>query len=119
MSNRLSHWKIFVSVGTLCFVLLAMRLTATPQSTPSATLSTRLQTAAATNDLAGTISLTSATSGTHTFSAAFGHAPVCVVTPTSDPTTSVWVVTTTTSVTAHIHNSSTITFNYVCVGNPN
>jgi hypothetical protein len=119
MPNRRSTRKIVRSIGAFCLVSLALCLNAIPQSTkPSVTISTRLQTFAATNDLTGTIAITSGTSGSHTFSAAFNSAPVCVLTPTTDPMTSWWVVTTTSTVTAHIHTGSTIMFNYICVGNP-
>src|SRR5437016_3381606 len=119
MPNRPSTRKIFMSLGAFCLIALALCLTATPQSTvPSVTLSTRLQTSTTTNDLVGTIAV-SGTSGSHMFSASFSSAPVCVLTPTTDPATSWWVVTTTSNVTAHIHNSSTITINYICAGNPN
>jgi hypothetical protein len=71
---------------------------------------------------AGTISVSSSTSGSTTFagSCAFSNPPVCTITPTSDPTSvgSYWVTSTRTSVTAYLHTSGTIRFDYACVGNP-
>lgn len=75
--------------------------------------------AAANSDLAGTIVITSATSAAQTFKTAYTAAPVCVLTPTSNPgALTWWVTTTTTSVTANLSASGTVTFNYVCMGNP-
>ena len=80
-----------------------------------------LNQSAANGDVAGTISLAAATSASHTFSAAFNSAPICVLTPTSNPASSLrwWVTATTANVTAHTSASATIAFNYQCVGNPN
>lgn len=76
--------------------------------------------AAANGDTAGQISISSATSGSKTFGAAYSSAPACTASPTSNPGSVVWWVTSsTTSVTVNLSASSTITFNYVCVGNPN
>lgn len=76
--------------------------------------------AAANSDLAGTIVITSATSVSQTFATAYTAAPVCVLTPTSNPgSLTWWVTTTTTSVTANLSASGTVTFNYICMGNPN
>jgi hypothetical protein len=128
MSYGLSTRSPIISVCILLVLSFAWCLTATPQSTPSATLATRLQTNAANNDLVGTISVTAGTSSaSHSFSGAFASAPVCVLTPTADGApigaTSWWVVTSTTAVTAHTHANitvgNTLVFDYVCVGNPN
>jgi hypothetical protein len=128
MLQGLSMQKRLTSVAAICVLLLALCLTATPQSAPSVTLASRLQTGAANNDLVGTVSVAVGTaSASHTFSGNFAVAPVCVLTPTADgaaqAATSWWVVTTTTSVSAHTHNSVTgttpLVFNYVCIGNPN
>ncbi|MGH9433462.1 MAG: hypothetical protein ACRD3T_18170 [Terriglobia bacterium] len=75
---------------------------------------------AANGDIAGTISLSSATSASHTFSNAFTSTPLCVLTPASKPGSGQlwWVTATTTKVTANVSATATITFNYVCVGNP-
>jgi hypothetical protein len=76
--------------------------------------------AGANGDLAGQIAISAATSGSHTFSSAYSNAPVCTVSPTSAPgTTTWWVTTTTTAVTVNLSASGTITFNYICIGNPN
>ena len=73
------------------------------------------------NDAQGTISISSGTSASHAFSHSYTSAPICVLTPTSDPTSAGvwWVTTTTTQVTANIHTAAAITFTYVCHGNPN
>ena len=76
---------------------------------------------AANGDVAGTIAVSGATSASHTFTLAFNSAPVCVLTPVSQPASGVswWVTASATSVTAYVSSSSTITFNYLCSGNPN
>lgn len=72
------------------------------------------------NDISGTISISSATSGSYTFAQAYSHAPVCVLTPTSNPGSLTWWVTaSTTAVTANLSASGTLTFNYHCFGAPN
>lgn len=79
-----------------------------------------INTANSANDIAGTITISAATSASHTFSTAYSNAPVCTLTPTSNPGSLTWWVTTsTTAVTANLSASGTITFNYVCVGGPN
>jgi hypothetical protein len=72
------------------------------------------------NDLAGTISVSSSTSGSYTFGTAYNVAPLCTVTPSTNPrATGVWWVTsTTTAVTAHLTTPGSITFNFHCIGNP-
>lgn len=81
---------------------------------------THINQSAVSQDLAGTISLTAATSASHTFAGAFASAPACIITPTSSlGTTAWWVTTTTLAVTANVSVASTVTFNYVCIGNPN
>ena len=76
---------------------------------------------AAAKDIAGTIAIVAGTSAAHTFSTAYGSAPICTLSPITDPglTQTWWVTTSTTVVTANISTSATITFNYICVGNPN
>jgi len=80
-----------------------------------------LNQSSANGDAAGTISLSSATSASHTFSVAFSSAPICVLTPTSDPGSGqrYWVTTTASAVTANVSAAATITFAYHCMGNPN
>jgi hypothetical protein len=79
-----------------------------------------LTTSAAGSDLAGTLSISAGTAGSHTFAAPFASAPVCVLAPTSNPgLLTWWVTTTTTAVTANLSAPGTLTFAYVCVGNPN
>jgi hypothetical protein len=74
-----------------------------------------------TSDSQGTVTITSSTSATVNFSVAFQHAPICTLTPTSDSTSvgSYWVTSLTSSFTANVHTSGTITFNYICMANPN
>lgn len=74
----------------------------------------------ANNDISGQIAVSSATSAGYTFARAYGSAPVCVLTPTSNPGSLTWWVTaTTTAVTANLSASGTLTFNYHCFGSPN
>jgi hypothetical protein len=72
---------------------------------------------AANTDIQGVIAISSATSASKTFTTAYTNAPVCTITPISDPTaTGVWwVTTTTTTVTANVKTSGTISFNYTCI----
>jgi hypothetical protein len=70
-------------------------------------------------DLAGTIAIVAATSGTFTFSTAYGAAPICVASPISNPPVAWWVTSTATAVKVNLAAATTITFNYHCVGNPN
>ncbi len=73
----------------------------------------------ANSDLAGTITVSGVSSASHTFSSAFTSAPVCTVTPTTSlGSTSWWVTTSTTAVTANVSRVGTATFTYVCIGNP-
>jgi hypothetical protein len=69
----------------------------------------------------GTISLSSATSASHAFTTAYGSAPICTLTPTSDPTTlgAYWATATATAVTANIHMSGSITFYFHCASSIN
>jgi hypothetical protein len=74
-----------------------------------------------TSDSQGTVTLTSSSNATVNFTVAFQHPPICTLTPTSDPTSvgAYWVTSTTSSFTVNVHTSGTITFNYICMGNPN
>ena len=75
-----------------------------------------------TTDTQGTVMITSSTSATVNFSVPFLAYPICTLTPTSDPTSvgGYWVSGTTHSAfTVNLHRSGTITFNYICMGNPN
>jgi hypothetical protein len=74
-----------------------------------------------TSDTQGSVTLSSATSATVNFSVAFQHAPICTLTPTSDPTSvgGYWVTSTISSFTANVHTAGSITFNYICMANPN
>ena len=70
-------------------------------------------------DLAGQISINSGTSTSFTFSQAYTNAPLVVVTPMSNPTSTgaYWVTTTNTGFTISVSISGTITFNYLVIGN--
>jgi hypothetical protein len=85
------------------------------------TVPSHVNTGSSNNDLDGTISISSSTSASYTFATAFNSAPSCVIVPTTDPTSlgAYWVTATTSALTAHIHTSGSLTFNYHCVGNPN
>jgi hypothetical protein len=83
--------------------------------------------ASANHDLAGTITITGGnTSQSHTFTTAFGAAPVVVVTPTSSPYVAgigtYWVTSSTTGFVVNCDSISSppvsITFNYIVIGNP-
>jgi hypothetical protein len=78
-------------------------------------------TASANNDTSGQLRVSSATSASYTFVTVWSAPPACALTPTSDPTAigAWWVTTSTSTLTANLHTRGTITFNYVCVGNPN
>lgn len=68
-------------------------------------------------DNAGTIVITSSTTGTYTFAnTGYSSSPVCTLTPITDPTAvgTWWATTTATVLTANVHASGTITFNYTC-----
>ncbi len=81
-----------------------------------------IQQNAASSDIAGTITVTtSETSASKTFGAGYTDAPACTLTPTSNPGSLTWWVTTSTAaVTASVsaEPSTSITFNYTCIGNP-
>jgi hypothetical protein len=73
-----------------------------------------------TKDSQGTVTITGNTGATVNFSVPFQQVPICTLTPTSDPTSvgAYWVTSTTSSFTVNLHKSGSITFNYVCMGNP-
>ncbi len=84
------------------------------------TLGRHLNQFAANGDLAGQISISSSTSASKTFAISYTSAPVCVASPTSSPgSLGWWVTTTSSSVAINLSASGTLTFNYVCTGNPN
>ncbi|MGH9406769.1 MAG: hypothetical protein ACRD3D_13155 [Terriglobia bacterium] len=79
------------------------------------------QTNNAASDASGTISISSSTSGSHTFSAAYSSAPVCVVTQqglSASPTVYFGVSASTTTLTVYASTSGTYTVGYLCMGNP-
>ena len=70
-------------------------------------------------DLAGSITITGGTSSSFTFSQPYVNAPIVVVTPLSDPTSTgtYWVTSTPEGFTVNVSISGTITFNYLVIGN--
>lgn len=133
MANQFLNRKIWVPFGVVAAILLTLRLSAIPQSvstTAGLTLASsngRLLTNAANNDLAGTITIAvTSNSNAHSFTTPnYSSAPVCVATPTTLPTSSgvaqTYVSTTTSAVTVHTNvnvTTNSLTFNYICVGNP-
>lgn len=75
----------------------------------------------AANRWAGTVSITADVTGSLTFATSYAAAPVCTVTPTSDPGSGVryWVTSSPAAITVNTSSTATLTFNYICVGNPN
>jgi hypothetical protein len=77
------------------------------------------------NDIAGTVTVTNpATTGVVSFATAYTSAPSCILTPTTNQLATIlsyWVTTATGSVTANVGvtPTSSITFNYHCMGSPN
>ena len=67
-------------------------------------------------DQAGTLSVSS-TTATNTFVHTYNYAPICTVTPQSDPTAAGawWVTVTPTALTINQHSPAAITYNYVCI----
>lgn len=65
---------------------------------------------------AGTVSISAATTGSHSFGAAYSTAPSCSVTPTSNlGTTTYWISTlSTTTLTITLSASATATFDFTC-----
>jgi hypothetical protein len=82
---------------------------------------TRVTMGGANTDFAGTISISSATSGYYQFSGTgFGSTPVCVVTPTTNLGSVTWYINVSnTQLWVYLSGAATVTFNYICVGNPN
>jgi hypothetical protein len=78
-------------------------------------------TQAANNDSTGTVTVSASTSGSVNFTTSYSNAPNCQLTPQSDPTAigAYWATSSTSAVTANVHTSGTISFNYHCWGNPN
>ncbi len=73
------------------------------------------------NDTAGTVTLSTATSGAFTFGTAYTAQPSCSVTPAADLGAGVrwWATTSTSALTVTTSSAVSAVFNYVCVGNPN
>ncbi len=70
----------------------------------------------ANGEQAGTISISDSTSASSAFATKWSSPPVCSLTPTSDPHAigGYWVTSSTSAVTANIHYSGRITFNFRC-----
>ena len=70
-------------------------------------------------DLAGSLTINSGTSVSFTFSQPYTNAPLVVVTPMNDTTSTgaYWVTSSSTGFTINIKNSGTVTFNYLVIGN--
>ena len=67
----------------------------------------------------GTIVITTASSASVTFATKWASAPVCILTPTAAMVQPYWVTNSITAITATLSTPATITFNYICVENPN
>lgn len=76
----------------------------------------------ANSDTSGKISVASpAAQVSYEFAKQWAQPPICTVTPTSDPTAAGnwWVTTSTSRLTVNLKKGASLTFNYICVGNPN
>ena len=78
-----------------------------------------IRTRAASGDSAGTLVITAASSASKTFAAKWTRAPVCTLTPTTAISQPYWVTSSATEITAFLNSPATITFNYICIENPN
>lgn len=125
---QVALWRARDSSGAAHLMLSFVRDTATTCLIDSSLcvsasggLSTKQLGQAEANDYAGVISIRSGSSASISFQRPFHSNPVCSLTPTSDPSKvgTYWVTTTTSSVSANIHEQENISFNYICVGNPN
>lgn len=85
------------------------------------TTNRHLNMSGASGDSSGTVATSASTTGSTNFTTAYASAPRCTLTATSDPGagTRVWVTSSTTAVTVNTNTSSTVTFNFWCVGAPN
>ena len=126
-SSEVSMWRLRDSSGAIHLVLSFLRDTST-----ACVLDTSLCVSAKgvvgakqlgqieANDYAGTIAITSGSSAKVSFRQPFKSIPVCTLTPTSDPSEvgTYWVSATPSAITANLRKSGSISFNYICVGNP-
>lgn len=91
----------------------------------TSTSPTHVTMAAANTDFAGQISINSGTSGYYQFSTPFtgqtpNVPPVCVVTPTTNLGSISWYINVSPAqLWVYLSGATTVTFNYICVGNPN
>ncbi len=100
--------------------------TITAANLTSANVGSHINQAAANSDLAGQLTIAAGSNqNNHAFATAYNSSPVCtasLTSPTSSPQ-SYFVVTTITAVTVALNSSATapvgLTFNYICIGNPN
>jgi hypothetical protein len=77
------------------------------------------KTHALSKDLSGTIMITAGTSASVTFATRRASVPVCILTPTAAIAQPYWVTSSTSAITAVLSAPGTITFNYICLENPN
>lgn len=72
----------------------------------------------ANTDTEGILAVSASTTAARTFTTTWTNAPVCTLTPASDPTATgvYWVTTSTTTLTVTVKASGTISFNYLCFG---
>jgi hypothetical protein len=72
------------------------------------------------NEVAGTISIVAANNLSFAFVTAYAQAPICTISPRANPGgVTYWVTSTTATVKVNLSAVSTLSFNYICVGNPN
>ena len=71
-------------------------------------------------DTAGTLKFSGAMSTTRNFNVPWKAAPACVVTPKADPGSGLrwWVTTSKTQLTVAASATTTLDFDFVCIGNP-
>src|SRR6266496_6796250 len=94
-----------------------------PLITPKITFNStggHIQTNATNSDIAGTFT-TSGLSGSVSFTNAYMSAPICVITPATNPGTRVAYISTVSGsgFTVTISASGAVTYNYICIGAPN
>jgi hypothetical protein len=127
-ASEVSLWQLRDSGGKGHVMLSFLRDTATTcvldgslcvQDTGAVNVKQLNQTEA--NNYAGKIDIKRSNSGTVEFKVPFHTSPVCSLTPTSDPSAlgSYWVSTSPSTVSAFVQKPGQITFNFICVGNPN
>jgi hypothetical protein len=126
-SPEVGMWRIRDASGAPHIILSFLRATATTCVldtflcvSANGSVAARQLGQSEANDYAGTISVRGGSSAQVTFRQPFKSAPVCTLTPTSDPSGigTYWVSSSATGVTANVRQSGSISFNYICIGNP-